>query len=206
MFQPLSARLQGGVGLLQRSSTRHALGVPCGSACLLRGGMSGLPCSAQSALDEVAPTCTPAVIGPCARTIETSTRLHAILARACQRLWLVSFHGACGGSLMLGVSSRLALRPPDAGSLGSSLTVASSPRRAEVHSTAASDPTVASHAGAVGRLRTEPQVCAYVFIIKQLTVQLHVAPIGKERSVGGPLGFWAALNRRAGWPSLPGRG
>src|SRR5262245_59548120 len=57
--QPLSVRLPDGIGFLQRSSARHPHSAPCGVRLPHRGGISGLPCFAPAAIDELAPASTP---------------------------------------------------------------------------------------------------------------------------------------------------
>jgi len=73
--------------------------------------MLGLPCSVQSAMNELAPVSTPAVaLSVCLHGVGRQPTA-CLLARACQRLWLLSVDDAYGSSPGLGVSSRLALRP-----------------------------------------------------------------------------------------------
>jgi len=81
------------------------------------------------------------------------------LVGACQRLWLLTLDDAYGSSHVLGVSSSLA--PPTALTLAvtNNLAVIFAPSRVRYIVSAASDSTVASHAGADRPLRTEPQVC-----------------------------------------------
>jgi hypothetical protein len=49
---------------------------------------------------------------PCARILKSDNLTAYLLVGACQRLWLVTFDDAYSSSPGLGVSSRLALRPP----------------------------------------------------------------------------------------------
>jgi len=78
-----------------------------------RGEMSGLPCSARTALNDLAPafyTGSHRIRVPA--YWRRATWLRTILVGACQRLWLLTLDDAYGSSHVLGVSSSLALRPP----------------------------------------------------------------------------------------------
>ena len=75
--------------------------------------MLGLPCSTRTTRDDLAPVSTPAVLMSVrSHTERRVARLRAVLAGACQRLWLLTIDDACNSSPELGVSSSLALRPP----------------------------------------------------------------------------------------------
>jgi len=81
-----------------------------------------------------------------------------LLAQAYQRLWLASADDGCGSSLMLSMSSSLALRPPLRWQSRNQPRGHFRTMMVRCIVTAASDPTVASRAGAARLLRTEPQV------------------------------------------------
>ena len=111
MLQLLSTPLQSGIGFLQHPlpaiPTTHL------AVCLpRRGGMSGLPCFAYAAPNDLAPASTPTVVSSVCPHGVGGQPAACLLAEACQRLWLLSVDDACGSSLMLGVSSSLALQPP----------------------------------------------------------------------------------------------
>ena len=158
------------VPLPRSSSACLAVGLPRG------GEMWGLPCFVQTVMDDLAPASTPAVA--------MSVCLHGASRRPdCVPFWLEpdSVFGSVPLTMRMAVHLGWACPPVwpsdrvDAGSLGTLLAEISLPKRRCVIP-AASDPTVASRAGAERRLRTEPQVCPYGGCIsKQLFEQLHVA-------------------------------
>jgi hypothetical protein len=74
--------------------------------------MSGLPCCDQETMDGLAPALTPAVVlVRVFQCVAGTTDRVAILARACQHLWLVDIHGAYRSSHMLGLPPSLTPRP-----------------------------------------------------------------------------------------------
>jgi hypothetical protein len=110
--------------------------------------MPGLPCFAHAASNDLAPASGPtAVLSVCPHGVGGQPAA-CLLAEACQRLWLLSVDDACGSSFMLGVSSSLALQPPRRWQLRKRPRGHFRTGMVRCIVSAASDPTVASRAGA----------------------------------------------------------